>query len=208
MEKDYTPKHQPTAKPVAPAQIQAKKTEAKPAPAAVPEQNVSATKPETTEAKPTPTKVKKSEATAHGRDWHASKKHCMYICEFIKGKTIETALLQLNEVLKFKRPIPMRGEIPHRSYPGVMSGRYPVKVTAMFVQLLKGLKGNATVNGVDTHTGIIYWANATWASRPAKKGGARFKRAHVTVKLKEPDHKENKMKAPTQKNTTKQETKK
>ncbi len=139
-------------------------------------------------AKPTKkevSKIKKEEATARGLNLHASKKHCMYICNFIKNKSIDEAMVELQKVIKLQRPIPFKGEIPHRSYPGMMSGRYPVKASKEFVYMLKALKGNALVNGLELERTRISFGSANWASRPSKKGGARFKRTHVLLKAKE-----------------------
>ncbi len=128
---------------------------------------------------------KKDEAIAKGINLHLSKKQCMYICKYIKNKTIDIAIKDLESVIKMKNPIPFKGEIPHRSHPGMMSGRYPVKASKEFIYLLKGLKGNVIVNGLDLDKTLIYYASATWAARPAKRGGMRFKRAFVVLKAKE-----------------------
>ncbi len=128
--------------------------------------------------------IKKEDAIAQGMSLHASKKHCMYICNFIKHKPIDLAMKNLEEVIHFKRPIPFKGEIPHRGK-GMMSGRYPVKASKMFIALLKGLKGNVLVNGLDLDKTRIYLASASWASRPLKKGGSEAKRTNVILKAKE-----------------------
>ncbi|MBI2632260.1 hypothetical protein HYW75_04610 [Candidatus Pacearchaeota archaeon] len=129
--------------------------------------------------------IKKEEAVARGINVHASKKHCMYICKFIKNKEIDTAISELNDVIKMKRPIPFKGEIPHRHHLGMMSGRYPVNAAKEFIYLLKGLRGNVLVNSMDLDKTRIYYASATWDSRPAKRGGMRFKRAFIVLKAKE-----------------------
>ncbi len=134
--------------------------------------------------------VKKEEAIASGSALHASKKHCMYISNFIKNKSIDKAIADLESVLLFKQAIPFKGEIPHRK--GMHSGRYPIKVSAMFITMLKGLRGNCIVNGLDLDKTRIYYASASWASRPAKRGGARFKRTNVILKAKEIKMKEEK----------------
>jgi large subunit ribosomal protein L22 len=194
MEKEYVPKHKPiekdaTVKAKAPVQKEQKSAHVKESSSSQTPQStpVTDTKAEVkTEEKKVPAKVtKKDHAEARGLSMHASKKYCMYICEFIKGKTVDQALKELNEVLLFKRAIPMRGEIPHRSEPGVMSGRYPVKTVAQFVTMLKGLRGNVIVNGLDVHKAKITLGTASWASRPAKRGGARFKRVNVTLRVEE-----------------------
>jgi ribosomal protein L22 len=139
-----------------------------------------------------PKPTKKDEAVAKGKNLHASKKHCMYLCNFIKGKPIDQAITELQEVLKFKRVIPMKGEIPHRSAPGIMSGRYPIKTTQQFIPLLKALKGNVVVNGMELDKTRITYGSATWASRPQKRGGMRFKRSFVVLKAREVPMKESK----------------
>jgi large subunit ribosomal protein L22 len=135
--------------------------------------------------KPEKKVIKKEEAVAKGTNLHASKKHCMYICNFIKNKSIDLAINQLSEVLSMKRVIPFKGEIPHRRGKGMMSGRYPINATKEMIYVLKALKGNSMVNGLDLEKTRIYFASASWASRPAKRGGARFKRTHVLLKAKE-----------------------
>jgi ribosomal protein L22 len=131
--------------------------------------------------------VKKEEAIANGLSIHASKRHCMYICDFIKGKKIDEALAMLDEVIKLKRAIPFKGEIPHRR--GMHSGRYPVNACKLFIPILKGLKGNVIVNQMDLDKSRIYYACANWASRPQRKGGVKAKRAHVLLKAKEMEYK-------------------
>lgn len=133
------------------------------------------------EAKPKITK--KEEVIAKGLSLHASLKQCMAISRFIKNKTIEQAIADLGEVIKLKRAIPFTGEIPHRK--GMMSGRYPLNASKLIVTVLKGLKGNALANGFALENTKITFASANWASRPAKRGGARFKRVNILFKAKE-----------------------
>lgn len=129
--------------------------------------------------------TKKEEAIARGLDLHASKKHCMYICSFIKGKKIDQAIKDLESVIKLKLAVPFKGEIPHRKGKGMMSGRYPQKTAKQFISILKALRGNVLVNSMDLDKARITIASANWASLPAKRGGARFKRSHVLLIAKE-----------------------
>ncbi len=140
------------------------------------------TKDKKEKEKPRP---KKEEAFAKGLSLHASKKHCMYLCSFIKNKSIDVAIADLDKVIKRKKAVPFKGEIPHRSEPGIMSGRYPIKAAGFFITILKGLKGNVAANGLDLDKTRIYFASANWASRPAKAGGGRSKRAQILLKAKE-----------------------
>lgn len=78
----------------------------------------------------------------------------------------------------------MKGEIPHRKGK-IMSGRYPINATKQFIKLLKQLAANANVNGLEIEKAKIE-CKANRASRPYKRfGSERFKRTHVTLKLKE-----------------------
>ena len=112
-----------------------------------------------------------------------SKKHSMAICKTMKGKTVKEMLELLEKVIKKKEAIRFTGEIPHRK--GMMSGRYPEKASKQFISILKALKGNVLVNGMDLDKTRIAIASANWASLPAKRGGARFKRSHVLLIAKE-----------------------
>ncbi|MEK6855220.1 MAG: hypothetical protein AABX73_03280 [Nanoarchaeota archaeon] len=128
-------------------------------------------------------KAKKKEAIARGASLPISKKHSIYLCRFIKNKDINSAIKKLEGVSKFKEAVPFKGEIPHRK--GMMSGRYPINASIQFISLLKGLRGNSITNGLDLEKTRIYFASATWASRPARSGGRHAKRTNVILKAKE-----------------------
>lgn len=129
-------------------------------------------------------KIKKDEAIVNGLDLPISTIDSMFICRFIKGKTIDKAIADLEEVLKFKRAIPMSGEVPHRKGKGMMSGRYPIKPVSYFIRMLKDLKANANVNGVEEP--IIVEAIPNKAYQPFGRFGAvRRKRSHVKIKAVE-----------------------
>lgn len=127
--------------------------------------------------------LKKNEALARGRSIPVSKRQCMYISNFIKNKKIDDAILDLEKVIKFKKVVPFKGEIPHRK--GMMSGRYPIKASKIFIKILKGLKGNALVKGLDLEKARIILASANWASRPRRREGTTAKRTHVLIKAME-----------------------
>lgn len=126
-------------------------------------------------------KPRKTEAVVNGKDLGISTKHAIAICNFIRGKNIDKAISQLQEVADVKRAIPMKGELPHRK--GMERGRYPSNAAKQFIKLLKQLSANATINGIDLEKTRIE-CKANRASRPYRRGGSqRFKRTHVTLKL-------------------------
>ncbi len=130
--------------------------------------------------------AKKDVAVARGHGLHMSKRHGMYICSFISGKTIDQALADLEQVKLFKRAVPFKGEIPHRKGKGMMSGRYPISAISLFIPMLKTLKGNIIVNGMDATKARITTASANLAPRPRRRGGEKGKRAYIILEAREP----------------------
>ena len=148
-------------------------------------EKVSSNQPAKT-SKSTQAKIQKKEAAfAKGHSMPVSKRQCMYISAFIKNKKIDRAISDLKEVIKFKKIIPFKGEIPHRKGKGMMSGRYPIKASALFIKILKGLRGNALVNGLDLEKTKIFFSSSNWASRPMRGQGRKGKRTHVLIKAME-----------------------
>ncbi len=142
-------------------------------------------KTEVKEVKVTKPKVKKDVAVVWGPSVHMSKRHGMYICSFIKGKSIDNAMEDLEKVILIKKAVPFKGEIPHRKGKGMMSGRYPVAASKLFLTMLKNLKGNVLFNGMDLDKTRISSAYTNWASRPQRRGGQKGKRASVMIEAKE-----------------------
>ena len=123
--------------------------------------------------------IRKDEAVVSGRSLSVSTKDAVGICRFIRKKSIGKAFEDLEEVLKFKKAIPMKGEIPHRKGK-IMSGRYPINAVKEFVRMLKNLSANSNVNGLEEP--VIAEAVPNKASRPYGRFGAvKRKRTHVRI---------------------------
>jgi len=164
-------------------EIESKMEEAKTAEAKPVEEKAPEKKEEKKETKKAEIK-KKDEAVARGVSLPISKKHSMYIGSFIKNKKIDDAISELEKVIKLKRAIPFKGEIPHRK--GNMErGRYPVNAAKYFINLLKGLKGNVITNQMELDNTRIYLVSPSWANRPMKRGGKLGKRTNIIIKAKE-----------------------
>lgn len=129
--------------------------------------------------------TKKDEAIARGQAVRMSKKHAMYICSFIKNKSIDESIAYLEKVIKLKKVIPFKGEIPHRKGKGIMSGRYPINASKQFINILKSLKGNVMVNQMELENTRVTFASATWAARPMRRGSVKGKRTNVILKATE-----------------------
>lgn len=126
--------------------------------------------------------IKKEFAIINSRNIPISTKTSGAICRFIKNKTIENAITDLKQVMTLKKPVPMRGEIPHRKG-RIMSGRFPKIAAEKFIAVLKSLKGNAMANGIEKP--LIIEAISNIGNRPyGKFGSVRKKRTHITIKVK------------------------
>jgi len=125
-------------------------------------------------------RVKKDEAFVNAYNIPMSAKEAAAICKFIKYKQIPKALKDLEEVLKFKKAVPMKGEIPHRKG-DIMAGRYPVKAVKNFIILLKSLSSNSVFN--DLNDPVIFEAFANIGQRPyGRFGSIRRKRANIYIR--------------------------
>jgi len=144
-------------------------------------------KPKETPKKPQVPKIKKTEAVVRGVGLHISTKKSMGICKFIKNKPIEKAIADLELVLRKKKAVPIKGEIPHKKglgKPASGSGSYPKKASEAFLKLLNSSQANADANGMDEP--IISEAVANMASRPfGRFGRVKRKRTHVKIVAKE-----------------------
>ena len=142
----------------------------------------------------------------NGRDLRISTKHAIAICKFIKGKKIDDAVRELEQVLNKEKPVAMKGEIPHRKGNAIMSGRYPIKACGVFIKLLKSLAANCSINGLEN--AYITLTKADVASQPYRRfGSRRFKRSHVLLVAKEDKEKERKVEKEEKENERKVEEK-
>lgn len=135
-------------------------------------------------------KINRGYAISNGKNLHISTKYACAICKFIKNKSIPNAITDLEDVIKQKKAVPMKGEIPHRKGK-IMSGRFPKKASGVFITLLKNLQGNANQHDIDNP--VIYEAIANIAERPFGRFGRwQRKRTHVTIKARTKKNKEKK----------------
>jgi len=124
-------------------------------------------------------KEKKSVAMVNSKNVPVSTKYAIAICKFLKGKKIDKAIGDLEQVQKLKKPVPMKGEIPHRKG-RIMSGRFPVRASKDFITILKSLRGTALVNEIEEP--VITRAIANQAQRPfGRFGRVKRKRTHITL---------------------------
>jgi ribosomal protein L22 len=136
-------------------------------------------------------KIKKDFAIVNAYSLPISTKDSVAICKFIKWKSIENAMKDLEEVAKLKKPVPAKGEYAHKKGKGISSAIYPKKAALNFIRILKTLKGNANYNGIENP--VIVEAVPNMASRPAGKFGRyKRKRTHLKIRVEELKVKEKK----------------
>lgn len=127
----------------------------------------------------------KTEAVVNGKNLGISLKHAVAICNLIRDKNIDKAILILEEVTKLKKAVPMKGEIPHRKGK-IKSGRYPIKASNNLIQLLKSLRANAIAKSLEIENYVIS-CKANKAPKVYRRftrfGSRQFKRTHVELKL-------------------------
>ena len=86
------------------------------------------------------------------REKSISHKHAREIAVSMNGLSIEKARDYLLDVTNLKRSIPFRrykNQVGHKSDPGTMSGRYPIKAATEILKLLDNLESNAEYKGMD-----------------------------------------------------------
>lgn len=130
-------------------------------------------------------KIKKTEAVVNAKSLPISTKYAKEICRYIKNKTIEEAIKDLEDAHNKIKAIPMRGEYGHKKGKRIAGGKYPKKATEQFIMLLKSLSANSSINGLNEPI-IIQEAIANIAQRQmAKFGRWQRKRTHVKLIAKE-----------------------
>ncbi len=123
---------------------------------------------------------RKTRAVISVRDIPISTKQSVAICKFIRGKKIQDAISDLEQVMVMKKAVPMKGEIPHKKGRGIASGRFPKKAAEKFIKLLKSASANATYNDIENP--VIIESIANIGSRPwGKFGQVRRKRTHIKI---------------------------
>lgn len=86
------------------------------------------------------------------RESGISHKHAREIARRISGMEVDRARDYLTRVSRLESAVPMRrfkGQVGHKSDPGVMAGRYPVKAAGRFLKLVDNLEANAEYKGMD-----------------------------------------------------------
>jgi large subunit ribosomal protein L22 len=104
-------------------------------------------------------------ARAYAPEQRMSWKKSVEVARFIKGMTLKQAKAWLEDVVKLKKPIPIKRftrkqahhAVPWRGWP---VAKWPVKVAKRFLKALENLENNARFRGLDVERLVIVHAAA------------------------------------------------
>jgi len=126
----------------------------------------------------------KEKAIANAPALNISPKQSKFICRMIRRKTPDRAIVLLDGVIAERVPVKMTGlEVGHQKGKGISGARYPKTAAAAIKEVVKQLKANASVNGIEEP--IITLAVSNQASAPLKKGGRRAKRTSLHLEARD-----------------------
>lgn len=128
-------------------------------------------------------------ATAKGDNLPLSRKVCIEVANFIRGKDVEKAKKLLGEVLEKKTAVPFKRFNKDRGHkPGMAAGRYPEKATGYVLDLIKSAEANAQNKGLNTKSLVlssIVVNKGTTQWRGGRQRRRQMKRAHIELTLTE-----------------------
>jgi large subunit ribosomal protein L22 len=98
-------------------------------------------------------------ARAMAKSLKISPKHCVEICNAVRGMEVSKAKVYLDDVINMRKAVPFKRhnkKVGHRKgLKGWPSGRYPVKAAAEILSVLKNAEANAEYKGMDTENLVI-----------------------------------------------------
>ena len=141
-----------------------------------------------------PVKIEKeSMAYVAGINLGISSKVSIEISSWLRGKSLTKAKSMLERVIAMEQAVPYRRfnkDVGHK--PGIGPGRYPVKASSEFLDLLKSAESNAVDKGINAQDLFIFHISADRAAQQWKYGRQRrrkAKRTHVKIVLKDVEKK-------------------
>lgn len=165
--------------------------------------------------------VAEKAAKSRGSHLRVHYKHCREIAHYTRGMKAARALKILDDVLAFKAVIPFvrhtggigrTAQAKQCKAPG-SKGRWPVKATAVYKDLLKNAVANASTKGLDPETLYIDHAQVNRAPPGRRRtyrahgriGKYASQPAHIEIILKEKEEGVQKMEEEPRKKITKKD---
>jgi large subunit ribosomal protein L22 len=113
-----------------------------------------------------------------GRDLNVSFKNMIMVAEYIRGKMLEKAIADLEQVIQLKKTIPFkrfRAGIGHRKGNTFKTAKYPQKASKYALEILKNMRANAEFKGFDpSKIKIIHSQANHGVSRLRRKPKGRY----------------------------------
>ncbi|MCC7553474.1 MAG: 50S ribosomal protein L22 [Methanobacteriaceae archaeon] len=98
-------------------------------------------------------------ARAMAKSLKISPKHCVEICNAIRGMKVSAAKDYLDDVIEMKKAVPFKRhnkKVGHKKgLKGWPSGRYPVKAAIQILKVLENAEANAEYKGLDNEKLVI-----------------------------------------------------
>ena len=135
------------------------------------------------------TTKKEETAVVYGKNVSISTKQSIEICKYIRNKKLDKAIKILERVIEHKHAIPytrFNADVGHKT--GIAAGRYPEKSCKEIIRLLKSVKANAQVKGLDESNLKIIKICANKGSKAWRYGRKRrrqAKRTNIEIVVKE-----------------------
>lgn len=134
-------------------------------------------------------KLEENMAKAYGRDLDISTKRSTEICNFLRGKSLESSKAFLERVIEMKDAVPMRRfnrDTGHKK--GIGPGRYPVNTAKAILSVLDNAGTNAVAKGFAEKDLVIVHICAHKAASPwhfGRQKRRKMKRSHIEVVVQE-----------------------
>lgn len=154
------------------------------------------------------TQTNQHEAIAKATSLPVSTKFSCEICNNIRGKSLNKAIVHMEDVIQFKRPIKIvkfNWDLGHK--PGSGPARYPINTAKAFLDLLNLVKANAENKGLNSDKLIINFAKANFGPHRwhyGRQRRTRMKDTHIEIRVKEMEN----IKTKSEKKIASKETKK
>ncbi|MFW6383269.1 MAG: 50S ribosomal protein L22 [Nanoarchaeota archaeon] len=151
-------------------------------------------------------------ARAVGRSLPVSTKHCIEICNYIRGRKVSVAKGLLSDAVALKKPIPFKrfnADVGHKKG-GFSAARYAVKAAGEVLKLINSCEANAQNKALNTNDMVVTHINAHRGSQQFRMGRQRrrrMKRTHVELVLEEVSKKQEKKVPKAEKKDTKTDEK-
>ncbi len=116
-----------------------------------------------------------SDARGSLREVDVSPKDARELAVYLKGKSIDRARAELQEVISMKRLVPFRRynlKMAHHVVDGFRTGKYPIKAAKLYLKLLDNIESVADFKGLEPSNMVLVHV-AAYPGRKIKRNVPR-----------------------------------